>query len=108
MYPQVIGFDAKNLEITAMLPVVMGNLLQSIILKDPLSYLVKCELSIYVQKHKNDYIELDNITSDMNNFSKLKQYVRGLIFLKHHNVLNQLDNVKYMFISLFYINVLYD
>lgn len=102
MCPQVIGFDTKNLEITALLPVIMENLLQSIILKNPLSYLIKCELSIYVQKHVNDYIELDNITSNINNFSKLKQYVRGLIFLKRHDVLNQLDNVKYIFINLSY------
>ncbi|XP_017763674.1 PREDICTED: DNA-dependent protein kinase catalytic subunit-like [Eufriesea mexicana] len=93
MCPQVLGFDVKNLEITEILPTVMENILQSIMSKNDNSLpdMVKCELSIYVQKHINDFIELDKIISGTNSCSELKQYVQGLSFLKHHNVLNQLQ-----------------
>ena len=71
----------------------MGNLLQSITCKNNVYHLIKYELLIYVKKHINDFFALDNIISGGKNFSELKQYIRGLSFLDHHNILNQLDNV---------------
>ncbi|KAF3420393.1 hypothetical protein E2986_10308 [Frieseomelitta varia] len=89
--PQVIGFDFKNLDIAEE---IMGKLLQSITCKNNVYHLIKCELLIYVKKHINDFFALDNIISGGKNFSELKQYIRGLSFLDHHNILNQLDNIK--------------
>lgn len=71
----------------------MGNLLQSITCKNNVYCLIKHELLIYVKKHINDFVALDNIISGGKNFSELKQYIRGLSFLDHRNILNQLDNV---------------
>ncbi|XP_076766848.1 DNA-dependent protein kinase catalytic subunit isoform X2 [Xylocopa sonorina] len=92
--PYVIGFDAKNLEITEALPKTLESLLQSITRKTDsfLLRLINSDLSIYVDKHINDFINLDEIVSNMSCCSELKEYVRGLIVLEHHNILNKLHN----------------
>ncbi|KOC69903.1 DNA-dependent protein kinase catalytic subunit [Habropoda laboriosa] len=91
MYPQVIGFGVKNLEITKALLPIMGNLLKA---NSSLMNLVKSELSIHVEKYMNDFIDLTKIVSSMDNCNKLKQYVKGLSFLEHHNILSQLNNAN--------------
>lgn len=95
MCPQVVGFDMKNLEITETLPIVMENLLQSLMRRTDNSLLnrVKQELSVHVEKHMSSFINLDKILFGTDNCSKLKQYVQGLSFLEKHNILNQLHNV---------------
>ncbi|XP_029034556.2 DNA-dependent protein kinase catalytic subunit-like [Osmia bicornis bicornis] len=94
MCPYVVGFNVKNFEIIEALPVVMGNLLQSITRKtdNSLWHLIKCELSIYAEKHLKHFLDLETIISGLNGIA-LKQYVRGLIFLERHNLLGQLHNV---------------
>ena len=106
MCPQVIGFDFKNLDVTEE---IMGNLLQSIMCKNYVYHTIKYELSIYVKKHINDFVALDNIMSGGKNFSELKQYIRGLSFLDHHNILNQLDNVHniHIYIYIYTYNVVF-
>ncbi|CAL7934054.1 unnamed protein product [Xylocopa violacea] len=92
--PRVIGFDAKNLEITEALPKTLESLLQSITRKTDslLLRLINSDLSIYVDKHIKDFINLDEIVSNMSCCSELKEYVQGLIVLEHHNILNKLHN----------------
>ncbi|CAK9795487.1 DNA-dependent protein kinase catalytic subunit [Anthophora quadrimaculata] len=89
MYPKVIGFDVKNLETTKALLPVMRNLLKT---NSPLMHLVKSELSMHVEKYMNDFIDLNKIVSSVDCCNKLKQYVQGLSFLEHQNILSQLNN----------------
>ncbi|XP_043248597.1 DNA-dependent protein kinase catalytic subunit-like [Colletes gigas] len=94
MCSQVVGFDMKNFEVTEAVPSVMGNLLRSMAQKtdDTLINRVKEKLSVHVEKHMNSFIDLDNILFGTDSCNKLKQYVQGLKFLEHHNILNQLCN----------------
>ncbi|KZC15187.1 DNA-dependent protein kinase catalytic subunit, partial [Dufourea novaeangliae] len=94
MCPEVIGFDTKNFEISEALPLVMENLLKSIIRKndDTLLSRVKHELSVHVEKHTNNFIDMDNIVFGKESCNELKQYVRGLSFLEQHDIFNRLYN----------------
>nr|XP_012147608.1 PREDICTED: DNA-dependent protein kinase catalytic subunit-like [Megachile rotundata]XP_012147609.1 PREDICTED: DNA-dependent protein kinase catalytic subunit-like [Megachile rotundata]XP_012147610.1 PREDICTED: DNA-dependent protein kinase catalytic subunit-like [Megachile rotundata]XP_012147611.1 PREDICTED: DNA-dependent protein kinase catalytic subunit-like [Megachile rotundata] len=95
MCPYVVGFNAKNFEIIEALPVVIGKLLQAITEKPDNSiwFLIKQELSTYVEKQLNHFLDLDTIISGFNGRIALKQYVKGLIFLERHNLLQQLNNI---------------
>lgn len=96
MYPQVVGFDMKNLVLAEALPLVMGDLLQSAMRINDNSLLnrIKHELSMSVEKHKDNFIDLERILPGTASCSELKNYVRGLRFLEQNNILTQLDNVS--------------
>ncbi|XP_026668674.1 DNA-dependent protein kinase catalytic subunit-like isoform X2 [Ceratina calcarata] len=96
MCPHIIGFDSKNVEVAEATPAIVGNMLQSVAQKSASSvlYRIKSELSVYVNKHLTDFIDLDKIVHKSNCSSGLNHYVQGLIFLERHGILDQLDNIK--------------
>nr|XP_031842428.1 DNA-dependent protein kinase catalytic subunit-like isoform X2 [Nomia melanderi] len=97
MCPQVIGFDVINFANTEALLLVLDSLITRIIQKDD-DTVLKCiqrELFIYVEKHINTFIDLDKIVFSTDSCSEFKQYVRGLSFLKKHNLLNKEYNGVY-------------
>nr|XP_033326810.1 DNA-dependent protein kinase catalytic subunit-like [Megalopta genalis] len=97
MCPQVVGFETINFESIESLSLIMDNLMKSIIRKgdDTILNSIKCELSAYVEKHINSFIDLDEIVYSTDSCSELKQYVRGLRFLEQHNILSQMCNGIY-------------
>ncbi|XP_076239081.1 DNA-dependent protein kinase catalytic subunit [Calliopsis andreniformis] len=94
MYPQIVGFDMKNLKFTEVLSSVMGNLLQAAMRKNGHTLLncIKDKLSVHVEKYKNDFIDLGKVVNGTNTCNDLKVYVQGLIFLEQHNILSQLHD----------------
>ncbi|XP_076655620.1 DNA-dependent protein kinase catalytic subunit [Halictus rubicundus] len=97
MCPQAVGFETINFESTESLSRILHDLMESIIQKgdDAMLDSIKRELSVHVEKHINNFIDLDEIVSSTCSCSELKQYVRGLSFLEQHNILSQMYNGIY-------------
>ncbi|XP_076296859.1 DNA-dependent protein kinase catalytic subunit isoform X2 [Lasioglossum baleicum] len=97
MCPQVVGFETINLESTESLSLILHDLMESMIRKGDHAILdaIKRQLSVHVEKHINNFIDLDKIVSSSCSCSELKQYVHGLRFLERHNILGQMYNGIY-------------